>query len=636
MHLPRRRCAWAAVTLCSTVSALAQTEPRLGELSLEALGNLQITSVSKRAERLSDAPTAIYVITATDIRRAGATSLPEALRLAPNLHVARSSASEYVVAARGFAGNSANKMLVLIDGRSVYTPLYSGVFWDVQDLMLEDVDRIEVISGPGSTLWGTNAVNGVINIITRDASSTQGSLATASAGTGGFRANLRHGNTTDGGMAWRLYATHTNLRNTETTDGTRVDDSGHHTQIGFRADDQRGADRFMVRGNAYQGSREQPGSNAQMALGRVSVSGAHVLGSWERRLDNDAAFQLQAYVDHTERTAVPTFGDILDTLDLQFQHSPAPIGSHHLVWGVQYRTAWDRVDNSSYLAFLPADKRQTWASLFAQDDITLSDTLRLILGARAERNDYTGTEFLPTARLAWKWAPQQLVWAAASRTVRAPSRLDRDFYIPGEAPYQLRGGANFDSEVATVAELGYRGQPTPTTSLSATVYHADYDRLRTVQFDPNSNVYVLANGMEGRARGVELWGSFQASAHWRLHAGYSRLWQDLRLKPGSNDVGTVAATEGASPSHWWTLRSSHDLGGQVELDFVLRHVAALVSPAVPRYTALDMRLAWQPNATLELALAGQNLTGNGHGEFGNVATRTQLQRALYAQLSWRF
>lgn len=636
MHSPRRRCAWAAVTLCSTVSALAQPEPRLGELSLEDLGNLQITSVSKRAERLADAPTSVYVITANDIRRAGATSLPEALRLAPNLHVARSSASEYVVAARGFAGNSANKMLVLIDGRSVYTPLYSGVFWDVQDLMLEDVDRIEVISGPGSTLWGTNAVNGVINIITRDASSTQGSLATASAGTGGFRANLRHGNTTDGGMAWRLYATHTNLRNTETADGTRVDDSGHHTQIGFRADDQRGADRFMVRGNAYQGSREQPGSNAQMALGRVSVSGAHVLGSWERRLDNDAAFQLQAYVDHTERTAEPTFGDILDTLDLQFQHSPAPIGSHHLVWGVQYRSAWDRVDNSSYLAFLPADKRQTWASLFAQDDITLSDTLRLILGARAERNDYTGTEFLPTARLAWKWAPQQLLWAAASRTVRAPSRLDRDFYYPGNPPYQFQGGSNFDSEVATVAELGYRGQPTPTTSLSATVYHADYDRLRTVQFDPNSNAFVLANGMEGRARGVELWGSFQALAYWRLHAGYSRLWQDLKLKPGSNDMGTVAATEGASPSHWWTLRSSHDLGGQVELDFVLRHVAALALPAVPRYTAFDMRLAWQPNAMFELALAGQNLTGNGHGEFGNVVTRTQLQRALYAQLSWRF
>jgi len=635
MHTPRRRCAWAAFTLCSTVSALAQTEPRLGELSLEDLGNLQITSVSKRAERLSDAPTSVFVITAADIRRAGSTSLPEALRLAPNLHVARSSASEYVVSARGFAGNSANKMLVLVDGRSVYTPLYSGVFWDVQDLMLEDVDRIEVISGPGSTLWGTNAVNGVINIITRDAASTAGNLATASAGTDGSRINLRHGVSNEGGIAWRLYAMHTDLRNTETADGTRVDDAGHHTQVGFRADEQRGADRFMLRGNAYRGSRGQPG-NGQMPLGRLTVSGAHVLGLWERRLDSGRAFQLQAYVDHTERTAVPTFGDTLDTLDLQFQHSPATIANHNLVWGVQYRTAWDQVDNSSYLAFLPARKQQTWASLFAQDDITLSDTLRLTLGARAEHNDYTGTEFLPTVRLAWKLAPQQLLWTAASRTVRAPSRLDRDFYYPGNPPYQLQGGPNFDSEVANVAEVGYRGQPTPTTSLSATVYHADYDRLRTVQFDPIGRVYELANGMKGRARGLELWGSFQALPSWRLHAGYSRLWQDLWLKPGSNDVGTVAATEGASPSHWWTLRSSHDLGGQVELDFVLRHVAALAAPAVPRYTALDMRLAWRPNAMLEVALAGQNLTGNGHGEFGDVTGRTQLQRALFAQLSWRF
>ncbi|HEX5683288.1 MAG TPA: TonB-dependent receptor [Ideonella sp.] len=625
-----------AFALCGAVDATAQSDPRLGELSLEDLGNLQITSVSKRAERLADAPTSVYVITTNDIRRSGATSLPEALRLAPNLQVARSSASEYVVSARGFAGNSANKMLVLVDGRSVYTPLYSGVFWDVQDLMLEDVDRIEVISGPGSTLWGTNAVNGVINIITRDASSTQGSLATASAGTDGFRANLRHGASTAGGMAWRVYATHADLRNTETAEGTRVDDSGHQTQIGFRLDDQRGADRFMLRGAAYQGSREQPVTSGRIDLGLVRVSGAHVLGRWEHRLDDGTSFQLQAYVDHTERTAVPTFGDILDTLDLQFQHSPVPLGNHRLVWGVQYRTAWDQVDNSSYLAFLPARKRQTWASLFAQDDITLTDELRLTLGARAERNDYTGTEFLPTARLAWKWAPQQLVWSAVSRTVRAPSRLDRDFYVPGVPPYQLQGGSHFDSEVATVAELGYRGRPTPTTSFSATIYQADYDRLRTLQFDPDGAVFTLANGMEGRTRGVELWGSFRALSRWRLHAGYSRLWQDLRLKPGSNDVSTVAATEGASPSHWWTLRSSHDLGDQVDLDLVLRHVAALAVPAVPRYTALDLRVAWRPSGAVELALAGRNLIGNGHGEFGNVLVRTQLQRELSAQLNWRF
>ncbi len=621
---------------CSAVTVLAQPEPRLSELSLEALGDLQITSVSKRAERLADAPTSVYVITANDIRRSGATSLPELLRLAPNLQVARSSASEYVVSARGFAGNSANKMLVLIDGRSIYTPLYSGVFWDVQDLMLEDIDRIEVISGPGSTLWGTNAVNGVINIITLDAASAAGTLATASVGTDASRVSLRRGAST-GGVAWRLYATHTDRQHTETADGTRIDDAGWHSQIGLRAETQRGADHFMLRASAYQGRREQPASGGQpIDLGPVTVAGAHVLGRWERELGGGGALQLQAYADHTERTAVPIFGDILDMLDLQVQHSPASWGRHSLVWGAQYRTAWDRVDNSSYLAFLPADRRQSWASLFAQDDIALDDDWRLIVGARAEHNDDTGTEFLPTARLAWKWAPQQLLWAAASRTVRAPSRLDRDFYVPGQAPYLLRGGAHFESEVATVAELGYRGQPTAATSLSASLFHADYDRLRTLQFDPASQAFLLANGMKGRTHGVELWGSLQALPGWRLHAGYSRLWQDLHLKPGSNDTQTVAATEGASPSHGWVLRSTHDLGRQVELDLMLRHVAALALPAVPAYTALDMRLAWRPNPALELALAGQNLTGDGHGEFGDVAVRAQLQRAVSAQLSWRF
>jgi iron complex outermembrane receptor protein len=632
-------CTRLAVGLLGLTHATCQAaaEPRLADLSLEALGNIEITSVSKRAERLSGAPTSIYVITAADIRRSGAASLPEVLRLAPNLHVARSSASEYVVTARGFAGNSANKMLVLIDGRSVYTPLYSGVFWDVQEVMLEDVDRIEVISGPGSTLWGVNAVNGVINVITRDAGATQGRLVAAQAGNAGSRASARMGGTAGSDMAWRLYATHAAKRNTETADEVPIDDGGHLTQVGFRADAQTGADRLMLLANAYQGRRDQPASGGQqIERGPVTVSGAHVLGSWERQLDDGASLKLQGYLDHTERTAEPIFGDRLDTLDLQFQHSLAAIGNHGLVWGAQYRTAWDRVDNSIYLAFLPPNRRQTWASLFAQDDVTLGDDLRLSLGVRAEHNDYTGIEFLPTARLAWSWAPRQSTWAAVSRTVRAPSRLDRDFYVPGQAPYQLRGGAEFDSEVATVVEWGYRGQPTEATSLSATLYRAEYDHLRTVQFDPVEQVFVIANGMEGRTSGIELWGSLQALPRWRLHAGYSHLWQDLRLKPGSNDARTVAATEGASPKYWWTLRSAHDLGAQVELDLMLRHVARLALPEVPSYTALDMRLAWRPHPTFELALAGQNLIGGGHGEFAERATRQQLKQAWFVQANWQF
>ena len=628
---------WAVLTLGTAAAAFAQPTLRLAEFSLEDLGNLQITSVSRRAERLSDAPASVFVITAGDIRRSGATSLPEALRLAPNLQVARSSASVYTITARGFAGNSANKMLVLIDGRSVYTPLYSGVFWDVQDVMLEDIDRIEVISGPGSTLWGVNAVNGVINVITTNASASRGSLLAASAGASGSRASARYGARLADDADWRVYATRADQQDTERADGVRVDDAGHHTQAGFRADSQRGADRFMLSGAAYRGRHEQPASSsASIVYGPLTVSGAHLLGVWERQLDQGASFQLQAYIDHTERTAVPIFGDTLDTLDLQVQHSPGAIGSHTPVWGAQYRSNRDRADNSAYLAFLPAHQQQGLLSLFAQDEIALGDELRLIVGARAERNDYTGTEFLPTARLIWKWAPDQLLWAAASRTVRAPSRLDRDFYVPGQPPYQLSGGPGFDSEIATVAELGYRGQLTPAASLSATAYSADYDRLRTVQFDPGTNSFILANGMHGRSSGLELWGTVQALPGWRLHVGYGRLWQDLRLTPGSNDQTTVAATEGASPRDWWTLRSALDLTEQLAFDLTLRHSGALAVPAVPSFTVLDLRLGWRPNDALELALAGQNLTGSGHGEFGNVSMRTSLRRALFAQVIWRF
>lgn len=637
MRASTRWCCWAVAALCSAAPVQSVAQPRLDSLSLEELSNIEITSVSRRAERLSDAPTSVYVITGAEIRRSGATSLPEALRLAPNLQVARSSASSYIVTARGFAGNSANKMLVLIDGRSIYSPLYSGVFWDVQDVMLENVERIEVISGPGSTLWGVNAVNGVINVITQGSGAAGGSLVAASVGDTGSRVTARHGAETEGGVTWRIQAMRTDQQDTETAAGTRVDDAGHHTQAGFRADVARGRDRFMLRGAAYQGRHEQPATaSGAFVYGPLTVSGGHVLGLWERRLDDGASVQLQAYVDHSERTAVPIFGDILDMLDVQFQHAPGTIGRHTPVWGVQYRTAWDRVQNSAYLAFLPPDRRQNWSSLFAQDEITLSETLRLTLGARAERNDYTGVEFLPTARLAWKWAPQHLLWGAASRTVRAPSRLDREFYVPGVPPYLLHGGPGFQSEVANVAELGYRGQLTSSASLSVTAYRASYDHLRTVQYDPGFTSAIVANGMEGRTSGIELWGSFQALPNWRLHAGYSRLWQDLRLKPGSNDPQTVAATEGASPSTSWTLRSALDLGRQVELDLTLRHVSALTLPAVPAYTALDLRLGWRPTPRLELSLVGQNLAGSGHGEFGDVSTRTEFKRALFAGALLRF
>ena len=641
----RRRCgALATVGFLGTALAAADpTADRLTDLSLEELSNIQITSVSKRAERLSDAPASVFVITADDVRRSGATSLPEVLRLAPNLQVARVGANGWAISARGFNSTAANKLLVLIDGRSVYSPGFSGVFWDVQDLMLEDIERIEVISGPGGTLWGVNAVNGVVNVITRSADRTQGNLVSAGAGNREAQLALRHGGALGADGSYRVYAKQSQRSHTETADGTAVNDASHTTQLGFRADWSPAADKVTLQGDAYTGKREQPLpgalfiSGVDLALGTITVSGANLVARWERRLADGASVTGQVSYDHVERDVPPTFSDKIDIVDLQVQHAWRPSAVHALVWGAQYRYALDHVVSPSpYLAFLPARFNQAWASLFAQDEITLNPTVRLTLGARAEHNDYTGWEFLPSLRLAWKPADAHLLWAAASRTVRAPSRFDRDVFVPAQAPFVLAGGPDFQSETAKVYEVGYRGQPTPDSSFSVTAFHAEYDRLHTLEIAPSRTSYVFGNGMQGRVRGLEMWGSYQALPSWRLRAGFNRLWQDLQLKPGSADIGSVASAEGSNPSHQWSLRSSFDLPRQTELDITLRYVSRLALPVVPSYLAMDLRWGWRPRPDVEVSITGQNLLGPPHGEFTAEATRTAFSRAVVAELLWRF
>jgi iron complex outermembrane receptor protein len=634
--------AWVAYALLGASAVVAAPDVQvLKNLSIEELSNIEITSVSKRDEKLSDAPTSIFVITSEDIRRSGATSLPEALRLAPNLQVARVSANEYVITARGFNSSAANKLLVLIDGRSVYSPLFSGVFWDVQDVMLEDIERIEVISGSGGTLWGVNAVNGVINVITRAANQSQGGLAIAGGGNREDRASLRYGGSFGNDVKFRVYATHFDMRDTQTQSGETKDDAAHQSQVGFRADWQHEADSLMVKGDAYTGREEQPLpgsisiSGVTLALGEISVTGANMISRWEHGWEGGGAISAQAYYDHTERSVPPTFEDSQGIVDLQLQYSASPIGAHKAVFGAEYRYGLDRVTDSTYIALLPANLDQTWASLFAQDEIALRDSLRLTLGVRAEHNDYTGTEILPTARLAWKWAPNEMVWAAASRTDRAPSRLDHDTFVPGQAPFLLRGGPNVLAETADDYEIGYRGQITSAASFTATVYHTIYDRLRTQQIDPSFTFLYYGNGMQGKTSGLELWGSYQATPIWRLNAGFSHLRQEFNLTPFSIDVGTLRSDEGANPSRWAILRSSLDLGPRTEFDLTLRYVGALEQPVVPSYTALDLRIGWQLRSNLDLTLVGQNLLGNGHGEFADVATRTDFKRAIYLKLECR-
>ena len=642
-----------AAALCGSSHSIAAVPPSisLADLTLEELSNIEITSVSKRAERLSDAAASVFVITGEDIRRSGARSLPDALRLAPNLHVAQVNASGYAISARGFNATSANKLLVLIDGRSVYSPLFSGVFWDVQDLLLEDVERIEVVSGPGGTLWGVNAVNGVINVISRSAKDTQRALVAAGSGNRDSEVALRYGGTIGGGASYRIHGMYSERDHTETASGLRKDDSWHKSQAGFRTDWTRGADALVVHGNAYRGSEGQPPPGSISVTGispplsTISFSGANVTARWSRALDGGASLALQGYFDRTERTVPPSFAETLDLFDVQFQHSLQSFGDHSVVWGAEYRYGRDRVTNATFDAFvpprpffgfLPERVNQTWASLFAQDEVAFGKALRLTVGARLERNDYTGTEFLPSVRLAWKVAPEHLLWTAASRTVRAPSRLDRDVFIPASPPFLLAGGSSVRSEVADVYEIGARGQPTSLASYSLTIFHAIYDHLRTQEVDPTRTFLFFGSEMEGKSTGVEMWGAYQPTEGWRLSAGFSALRERLSLKPGSLDSAAVVSQQGRDPAHSWMLRSSLSLPYQLELDATVRHVAALSAPAVPAYTTADVRLGWRPSAALELSVTGRNLFGGGHGEFTDVATRTEIKPSVFFKVAGRF
>lgn len=613
----------------------------IADMSIEDLANIQITSVSKKPERLAAAAASVYVITPEDIRRSGASSIPEVLRMAPNLQVARINNTTYAISARGLNGSNQtgpNKLLVMIDGRSVYLPLFSGVLWEVQDVLLEDVARIEVISGPGGTLWGVNAVNGVINITTRKATDSQGNLLSVAGGNRGTYTGFRHG----GGSAdtaWRVYGKYQDLRHTELESGLRVNDARHFAQLGFRADFDRGANQFAIHGNAYRGRAEQPRPGAiavgtNFPLGPINSTAANLTAHWAHALDGGGQVSLQGYIDHTKREVVPQYTESLQIADLQFQHSLPAIGAHSFVWGANYRYSWDDVTNGQVAAFLPAKTNQTWASLFAQDEIKLSEQLRMTLGARIERNDYTGNEFLPTVRLAWSPSSTHSLWTGLSRTVRAPSRVDADIFIPARAPFLLNGGPTIRSEVAKVFELGYRGQPLENLSYSVTAFYNDYDHLRTQEVVSRSPLLIIfANQMEGKSRGIEMWGNYQANSRWRLSAGLLALHQRFTLKPGSTDAAAPGSAR-KDPSHTFQLRSSFSLAADKDLDIMLRKVGALANPAVPGYFAVDARLAWRPRRDVELSLVGQNLNGR-HSEYGPVATRTEVPRSIGVKLVWQ-
>ncbi len=647
---PRAAAAWVALVCAVPVLAAAHGQANpvdladLANLSIEELANIQVTSVSKRPERLQDASAAVFVITADDIRSSGADSLPEVLRLAPNLHVARINGYAYSISARGMnSGPSvlSNKILVLIDGRSVYTPLFSGVFWDAQDVVLEDIARIEVVSGPGGVMWGLNAVSGVINISTRSARDTQGSmLALQGASDGAAGAAFRQGGTSDGGVAWRAYGKVTRRSDSERVGDGRIDDGHRRALMGMRADWDQGADAFSVIGNVQRGRLDQPAPGelatpiGPSTFGRVRSDGANLLARWQRTLDAGASVSLQAYLDHTVRESPPLFAERLTTADVQFQHTLATKGRHDLMWGANYRSTRDRVTNSRWVAFLPPRTQLHWGSFFVQDEILLDDDWRLTLGGRVEYNHYTGVEWLPSARLSWRVSPQHALWASAARTVRSPARLDVDAWVPGQPPFILRGGPQVRSEVARVLELGYRGQPAAGLSYTVVLYHHDYDHLRGQQIDPTFSYAEFASLLEGSASGIETWGSWQPLPRWRLSAGWTALHQRLRLKPGGNDLMGVAAAR-RDPSHTLQLRSHYNIDDAREIDVTLRRTGEMPASRIASATALDARFGWRLRPGLSLSVYGENLNG-GHAEFGSTTYWAEFERRVGVKVRWDY
>ncbi len=623
--------------LSADTNILEASPAQLKKLSLEDLMKLDVTSVSRRPEPYRQAPAAIQVITQEDIRRSGASSISEALRLANNLHVAQIDARSFAITARGFNATTANKLLVLIDGRSVYTPLFSGVFWDVQDYLLEDLDRIEVISGPGATLYGANAVNGVINIISKSAKDTQGMLLTGGGGT-----ELRHfGGVRYGGMlssnvAYRIYGKYFDRDDSVFTDGSNGQDDWQLAQGGFRLDWKASDENSVTfQGDIYNGEADQR-LNDNLDLG-----GGNLLTRWTHTLSDDSDFSLQFYYDRTHRKIPGIFAEDLDTYDLDFDHHFTLGERHNITWGAGYRFTHNVVDNSAVLAFLPATLNRHLFTAFVQDEILLRENLFLTLGTKIENNDYTGIEVQPSGRLAWSLTEKQLLWTAVSRAVRTPSRIDRHFFVPGNPPFTvINGGSGFESETVIAYELGYRAQLHPKVSTSVSTFYNDYDDIRSVR--TNSPLPTIANDVEGQNFGVELDTTFQVLDGWRLRLGYIYLQNDFREKSGRDDSNN-ARGEFADPQHQASLQSFISLPGHFEIDSRLRWVDKLRpvsggrAGTVPGYFSLDLRLGWNPTEDLEFSIVGQNLLDNRHPEFGfPSANRHEIERSVYGKVTWRF
>jgi len=634
----------------------------LQHLSLEQLGDIEVTATSKEPEQVWRTAAAVYVLTQEDIRRSGATSIPEVLRLVPGVEVSRADSDHWSVGIRGFGSVLSSKLLVLMDGRSIYTPLFAGVYWQAQATPLEDIDRIEVIRGPGGTIWGANAVDGVINIITKRSQDTHGAMVSMGGGnTDQGTGTARYGSGNGRGFNYRVYGMGFTRSAGFHAEGPNFDD-WRMGQAGFRSDWDRGArDTFTFQGDVY---REISGEATTYALysppsqvsafANAELTGGNLLGRWKRVLSDRSDFQIQAYFDRTNHFE-PEFGETRDTFDVDFlDHLTLP-WQQNFLWGLGARgSPSNLVQRVPSIFFLPPQQTDKIYSGFAQDEISFfSRRVSLIVGSKLEHNNYTGFEVQPSGRLLWNRTPRQSFWAAITRAVRTPSRLDEnvqlsDFATATPLPIYLRvnGNDQFHSEKLLSYEAGYRTLLISRLYLDVALFYNDYNDVYSFQvgtpFLEASPLPVHAiiplltsNGIKGTTKGFEVGPDWKPVSWWELRPSYSHLEMSLENKPGSNDPSSIPNYEGSSPRHEGTIQSFLTLPKKLEFDQTYRYVSALPAQTVTSYSTADARFSWHFTRQMEWSVVGQNLLQPHHPEFGgDPGGLVGVKRSAYAQITW--
>jgi iron complex outermembrane receptor protein len=637
----------------------------LKDLSLEQLGDIQVTTVSKEPVKVSQTPAAIYVITQDDIRRSGATSIPDALRLVPGVEVAQIDSDHWSIAVRGFAGQFSKSLLVLIDGRSVYTPLFSGVYWNVQNLMLEDVDRIEVIRGPGGTIWGANAVNGVINIITKSANDTKGMLArlgggSVDQGTGA----ARYGGSVGKDFNYRIYGMGFINGPEFHADHDGFDD-WRMGQMGFRADWKSGErDTFTVQGDVYRG---KAGGRVSIATftppaeiapdDNAFVSGGNIVARWQHTTGEGSDIQFQTYFDRTNFQDLQ-LGETRDTFDFDFIQHQTIHSDQKLTWGLGARVSPSNlIQTSAGVNFLPNKETDSIYSGFVQYELpVVTDKLTLTGGTKLEHNNFSGFEYQPSVRLLWTPTDKQSFWAAVTRAVRTPSRLDKDvrfaIFVENTPPpvyFDVEGSSSFQAERLLSYEAGYRVTITPHVYLDVASFYNIYHDVQNygalslaVSATPpplHLNIVVpYANGIEGHTIGAEIAPNWQITHWWQVRGSYSYLHMALKDAPGfTEDTGMfLGAYLGSSPRNSVVFQSLLSLPKGFDLDASYRYVSALPAQAVKAYQTGDVRLGWHFAENVEFSVVGQNLLQPHHAEFGgDPGPLVEIKRSIYGKVTWR-